>query len=216
MEDLLCHICGKMFNYMENLKRHLVSHRNKYDCPDCKYSSPRKDTLKRHFKTHNRQILSNLNQRPEASNEKTRLETKAYQADPTNMNSYIYQQSLPKNKEIFPWILHELDTQARNSRPYYQLDPIIIPLETNELLQDPRPHQNPINIPPKETQVQDPELSLSDEIDYLLSQEYVISASLSELDMMLRNLESEDIPLLNREEETNGKEEDTWRLIDII
>ena len=103
------------------------------------------------------------------------------------MNSYIYQQSLPKNKEIFPWILHELDTQPKNSRPYYQPDSIIIPLETNELLQDPRPHL-------KETQVQDLELSLSDEIDHLLSQEYAISASLSELDMMLRNLESEDTP----------------------
>ena len=215
MEDLLCHICGKMFNYMENLKRHLVSHGNKHACPDCKYSSTRKDALKRHSKTHNKQFLSNLNQRPDESNEKTRLETKAYQADPTNMNSYIYQQSLPKNK-IFLWILHELDTQPRNSRPYYQLDPIIIPLETDELLQDPRPHQDPIDIPRKETQVQDQELSLSDEIDHLLSQEYAISASLSELDVMLRNLESEDIPPLNRAEETNAKEEDTWRLIDII
>ena len=125
------------------------------------------------------------------------------------MNSYIYQQSLPKNKEIFPWILHELDTQPKNARPYYQPDPIIIPLETNEQLQDPRPHQ-------KDTQAQDLELSLSDEIDHLLSQEYPISASLSELDMMLRNLVSEDTPPLNREEETNAKGEDTWRLIDFI
>ena len=113
------------------------------------------------------------------------------------MNSYIYQHSLPKEKEIFPWILHELDTQPKNSRPYYQPDPIIIPLEANELLQDPRPH-------PRET-LQDPEPSLSEEIDHLLSQEYAISASLSELDMMLRNLESEDTP--NREEEINAKEQ---------
>ena len=141
MEDLLCHIWGKMFNYMDNLKRHLVSHSNKFDCPDCRYSSPRKDVSKTHSKTHNRQFLSNLNQmRPEKTNEKTRLETKAYQADPSNMNSYICQQSLPKNKEIFLWILHELDIQPRNSRPYYQLDPINIPLETNELLQGPRPY----------------------------------------------------------------------------
>ena len=41
-----------------------------------------------------------------------------------------------------------------------------------------------------------------------------MSASLSELDMMLRNLESEDTPPVNREEETSAKEEDTWRLID--
>ena len=89
-----------MYNYMKNLNRHLINHRNKYNCPDCKYSCLRKDTLKRHSKTHNRQLLSNPNL-PDTP-EKTRFETKSYQADPTNMNSYIYQQSLPKNKEIFP------------------------------------------------------------------------------------------------------------------
>ena len=79
--------------------------------------------------------------------EKTRLETKSYQADPTNMNSYIYQQSLPKNKEIFPWILHELDTQTKNSRAYHELEPIIIPLEANESLQDPRSHPKALQEP---------------------------------------------------------------------
>ena len=125
------------------------------------------------------------------------------------MNSHIYQQSLPKNKEIFPWILHKLDTQPRNSKPYYQPDPINIPLETNELLQDPREthelSQDPI------------ELSLSNEIDHILNQEYAISASLSELDMILRNLESEDIPLSSTEEETNAREEDNaWITLDSI
>ena len=146
MDNLLCHICGKMYNYMENLNRHLKNHTNSYNCPECKYSFPRKNTLKRHSKTHRRQVLSNLDllETPE----KTRIETKSYQADPTNMNSYIYQQSLPKNKEIFLWILPELDTQPKTSRPYYQLEPIIIPLEANESLQDPRSH-------PRET-LQDP------------------------------------------------------------
>ena len=100
---------------MENLNRHLKNHTNIYNCPECKYSSLRKDTLKRHSKTHKRQVLSNLDV-PETP-QKTRVETKSYQVDPTNMNSYIYQQSLPKNKEIFPWILHELDTQPKNLSP---------------------------------------------------------------------------------------------------
>ena len=142
--------------------------------------------------------------------EKTRLETKLYQADPTNMNSYMYQQSVPKNKEIFPWILHELDTQPKNSRPYHQPEPIIIPLESKESLQDPRPH-----LEANETiWSPDPEPSLSEETDHLLNQEYAISASLSELDMMLRNLESED----NIEEETYANEDndDIWKLIDSI
>ena len=129
------------------------------------------------------------------------IETKSYQADPMNINSYIYQQSLPRNKEIFPWILHKLDTQTKTSRPYHQPEPITIPLESTEPLQDPRPHP--------EANVS--QTSLSEEIDHLLNQEYAISASLSELDMMLRNLESED----NREEETNANE-DIWKLIDSI
>ena len=115
-----------------------------------------------------------------------------------NINSYIYQQSLLKNKEIFPWILHKLDTQPKTSRPYHQLDPIIIPLESTEPLQD----------------LEATQTSLSEEIDHLLNQEYAISTSLSELDNMLRNLESGK----NREEEANANEdsEDIWKLIDYI
>ena len=142
---------------MESLKRHLKSH-NKYNYPECKYSSPRKDTINRHTKTHQRQLLSSFEaQIPELHRPETsQIETRAYQADPMNINSYIYQQSLPKNKEIFPWILHELDTQTKTSRPYYQPEPISIPLESTEPLQDPRPY-------PATT-------SLSDEIDHLLNQ----------------------------------------------
>ena len=72
-------------------------------------------------------------------------------------------------------------------------------MESTEPLQDPRPH-------PEVT------TSLSEEIDNLLNQEYAISASLSELDILLRNLESQE-----REEETITKEdeenEDIWKLI---
>ena len=161
-----------------------------------------KDTLNRHTKTHKRQLLSRFEAKiPERT---TWIETRAYQADPRNINSYIYQQSLPKNKEISPWILHKLDTQTKTSRPYHQPEPIIIPLESMEPLQDPRPH------------LEATQTSLSEEIDHLLNQEYAISASPSELDIMLRNLESEE----NREEETNANEdkdnEDIWKLIDSI
>ena len=183
MDNLLCERCGHMYNKMDSLKRHLKSHNNKYHCLECNYNSLRKDTLKTHTKTHQRQ-LSNyeaIPKRPKTSN----LETRVYQTDPKNTNSYIYQESLPKNKEIFPWILHELDTQTRHSRPYYQPEPISIPLEATEPLQDPRPQP-----------------SLSDEIDFLLNEEYSISASLNELDQMLRNMEAE-----YREEDTPENED---------
>ena len=59
--------------------------------------------------------------------------------------------------------------------------------------------------------------SLSSEIDHILNQEYAISASLSELDMMLRQLESEDTPLPSTEEETNAREEENaWITLDSI
>ena len=47
-------------------------------------------------------------------------------------------------------------------------------------------------------------MSISSEIDHILNQEYEISASSSELDLMLRQLESEDAPLSSTEEETNA------------
>ena len=46
---------------------------------------------------------------------------------------------MPKSKEPFPWILQELDAPpSRISRPYYQEEPIILPLEATEQLPDPR------------------------------------------------------------------------------
>ena len=88
-------------------------------------------------------------------------------------------------------------------------------MEANESLQDPRPHARETPQDPLEANELEEtwEHSLSEEIDHLLSQEYAISASLSELDMMLRNLESEDT---DREDETYANEEDIWRLIDSI
>ena len=97
-----------------------------------------------------------------------------------------------KNNKIFPWIFHELDIQPRNSRPYYLSEQIIFPQETNETLPDPRESA-----------------SISSEIDHILNQEHEISASLNELDMMFRQLESEDALLPSTEEETYA-----WTVID--
>ena len=136
-----------MFSYMETLKKHLEGNNNTYNCPKCKYTSPRKDAIKRHSKKHNRTecrslIANNYDQvQPNNKNQPriSRIETKAYQADPSNISSYVYQQSLPKINEIFPWILHELDTQPqRPSRPCNLPELITIPQKTDEKLTDPR------------------------------------------------------------------------------
>ena len=85
-----------MFSYMETLKRHLGSHQNNtYNCFNCKYTSPWKDAIKRHFKKHRRTecrslTANNYHQIQTNKNQPSRTETKAYQADPSNVNSYVY------------------------------------------------------------------------------------------------------------------------------
>ena len=114
----------------------------------------------------------------------TTLDTKPYQTDPSQVNSYVYQQTLPKNKEVFLWILHELDTLSRRSRPYY-IKESIIPQEEEIHLPDPR-YQNTIE--------ESTCTSISSEIDHILNQEFEISTSLSELDLTFTQLQAEDVP----------------------
>ena len=206
--ELLCHICGKIFGHMDMLKRHLKGHDETYNCPKCKYTSLRKDAVKRHSEKHKRNecrslIASNSYQgHPRATcRSRTTLETKAYQSDPSHINSYLYQQTLPKNKEIFPWILHELETQPRRSS-YSIKGPIIIPQEADEQLPDPS----------ENTSEESVSTDISSEIDHILNQGFEISTSLSELDLMLRQLESEDVLPPNTEvEETNA-----WTVLDTL
>ena len=82
------------------------------------------------------------------------LETSNYKTDLSTSDSYIYQQTMPKNKEMFPWILHALDTAPTPSRvykPYYLLtkDPVNIPLDATEKekLTDPRIEDYPLTSP---------------------------------------------------------------------
>ena len=60
---------------------------------------------------------------------------------------------MPQNKEMFPWILHTLDTALtppRVHKPQYLLvkDPINIPYNSTEKLEDPRlDYYSPRNSP---------------------------------------------------------------------
>ena len=197
--EKLYHICGKTFGYMDMLKRHLKG--MKKQLSHMKVTPPGKRcSQKTPWKT----------QRYECRSLTT---TNSYQGQPSWLKldlinqthhklSYLYQQTLPKNKEIFPWILHELDTlPRRSSRPYNIKEPIIIPQEANEQLPD-----------PKENTMEEINTDISSEMDHILDQEFEISTSLSELDLMLRQLDSEDVPLPNTEaEETNA-----WTVLDTL
>ena len=93
----LCHMCGKTLGSMDTPKRHLNCHTDEtYKCPMCKYTSPRMDAIRRH------------SPRPKTDKEPSwatmALETKPYQANPSSVNSNLYQQTMPKNKEAFIYI----------------------------------------------------------------------------------------------------------------
>ena len=102
--ELLCHICRKILGHMDILKRNLKDHDETFNFPKCKYTSPRKDAVKRHSEKHKRNKCRSLTasnsyqDQPRATRPRTTLETKAYQSDPLHINSYLYQQTLPKNK----------------------------------------------------------------------------------------------------------------------
>ena len=111
----LWHICGKTLGSMDTLKWHLNSHTEEtYKCPMCTYHSPRMDAIRRHLLRHK------TDREPPRPTMAKRLETKPYHTNPTSVNSYLYQQTMPKYKEVSPWILQELDAPPpRISRPYY-------------------------------------------------------------------------------------------------
>ena len=190
---------------MDMLKRHLKGHNETYNCPTCKYTSPRWDAVKRNSLKHKGDQCRTLTATNSYQDQprSTVLETNPYQLDPLQINSYFYQQTLPENKEIFPWILHELDTLLRrSSRPYNIKEPIIIPQEADK--QQPDPRENTI----EESTCTD----ISSDIDHILNQEFEISASLSELDLILRQLEAEDVPPPN----TEAEETDAWTVLDTL
>ena len=72
-------------------------------------------------------------------------------------------------------------------------EPIIVPQEADEQLPDPR-----------ENTMEEISTDISNEINHIRNKEFEVSASLNELDLMLRQLESEDVlPPKTEAEETN-------------
>ncbi len=61
-DDLICNICGKMFQQIKNVNRHKMSCHNIMDpchmCSVCGVVCKRKDSLQRHLKTHNPSHIS--------------------------------------------------------------------------------------------------------------------------------------------------------------
>ena len=145
MEDYLCEYCGQTLGSLDTFRRHLktihYSKASEHKRSICGFSTSRLDSIKRHLKSNHHSkkardittyILDFLDPpKPKA------LETSNYKADLSTSDCYIYQQAMPKNKEMFPWILHALDTALmpyRVYKPCYLLtkDPLNIPLDATK------------------------------------------------------------------------------------
>ena len=177
MDDYMCEYCGQFLSSRDSFRRHLktihYSKTSEHKCSICGFKTNRLDSIRRHLRTNNHSkkakdittyILDFLDP-PEAK----ALETSSYKADPSTTESYIYQQSMPKNKEMFPWVLQALDTTTTTTPRVYKplclltKDPRAIPLEKQGQPIDPRIEDYPSTSP-----------------------SWVDSSELSDLDRMLR------------------------------
>ena len=172
----LCKYCIQILSNLDTFRRHLkVIHYSKtraHSCSICGLKTKRYDSIRRHLRTNkhrekarviNNYILDFLDP-PKVK----AIEKSSYKADPSTTNSYLYQQTMPKDKEMFPWVLQALETAPdpeRIYKPQYLLnkDTIPIPLEPKETLKDPRIEREST------------------------SPSWVDSSELSELDQMLRS-----------------------------
>ena len=157
----LCEFCGSFLSSHDTFRRHLKTvhcRKTSNRCSTCRYSTNRPDTMRRHLKSNQHSLkekevttfIQDLLETPPQA--KSALETSNYKADPSHINSYLYQQTMPMNKKMFPWVLHSLETPQplpRIYKPLYLLtkDTISIPLENKEDLKDPRLEHYPSTSP---------------------------------------------------------------------
>ena len=151
-EKYLCDYCGHLLGSKDTFRRHLMTaHHDKikgHQCSICSYSTARLDSSRRHLKSNHhykraRDVTKYIMDFLYSHMERSPIETRPYQADPSTRESYIYQQTMPKNEDMFPWILHSLDIPLmppKVHKPHYLLvkEPINIPYDSIEQLEDPR------------------------------------------------------------------------------
>ena len=118
-KQYLCEYCGQLLGSLETIRRHLktihYSKTREHKCSMCGFSTMRLDSIRRHLKSNHqskraRDITTYILDFLDPPKARSSIGTSYYKADLSTSNSYIYQQTMPKNKEMFPWILQALDT----------------------------------------------------------------------------------------------------------
>ena len=118
---LLCYICWNTFSDMDMLKRHLKGHDETYNCPICKYASPRKGAVK--TLKHTKEMIAGLQQQltPTKINPvDPELHLKLHLINQTHhkLTAIYINKHYLKIKKSSWWILHEQDIlPRRSSRP---------------------------------------------------------------------------------------------------
>ena len=109
------------------------------------FSTLRLDSIRRHLKLNHhskraRDVTNYIMDFLDPPKAKAPIETRPYQADPSTRNSYIYQQTMPKNKCFHGYMLLIQPNATQSNNPRYLLvkDPINIPFTSSEELKDPR------------------------------------------------------------------------------
>ena len=157
----LCKCCGQLLGSLDTFRRHLkkihYSKTREHNYSICGFLTMTLDSIRRHLKLNHhskraRDITTYIMDFLDPPKARTPIETSYYKADLSTSNSYIYQQTMPKNKEMFPWILKALDTALmppRVHKPHYLLvkDPMNISLNSTDELKDPRLEHYPSTSP---------------------------------------------------------------------
>ena len=138
--EYLCENCGVILGSKQALKCHMVTkHSEKvmtYQCSKCPTTCNRLDNMRRHIKKHPGQTdtpktimyeIKHVPRAPEAkeTEKKYPITTKPYLNSPTNINDYLYQQSLRPDQTPIPWQLIpiEIPEKTRKDVPANPKDP---------------------------------------------------------------------------------------------
>lgn len=164
----LCDICGTSINTQKNFTRHLQEQHGTgvtYDCTGCNFSTKRLENLRVHLKSekHGKVVKRlreieiqtapfqfkrqkpNEKEAPKKQNEEQKtpkepepMTSRKYFQEPVSTESYIYQQTLKKNKTPPIWIMNQLDTPIKNVWQQKKKGPTKIPLHSIQKQIDPR------------------------------------------------------------------------------
>ena len=146
-ETHLCNECGIKLGSKIAFNRHKTYQHVDYKliCPECNYSTTRKDNMRHHLINRHKLrkvgiAIDNLQCiQTEQKNAKIRAKAplsapihntdKLKQIKKKSTTSYVYAETLPKNRKLYSWTLDELAKEAPSTMKKFITKPVTIPLK---------------------------------------------------------------------------------------